>query len=261
MGKSGGTALITGASAGIGRELARLAARDGHDLVLVARRKDRLQALAQELEGPYGVRATVMEADLADPAAAGTIVERVDAAGIVVDFLINDAGFGSHGPYAQADFARQSEMVDVNIRALMALTHGFLPKMLARRSGRILNVASLAGFVPGPYMATYYASKAFVLSFTEALAAEVRGTGVTVTASCPGPVATEFGAVAKSDRSNHFRAGVADAVSVARHGYRAMMAGKVVAVPGFMNKLTTLLVRLAPRAAVRAATTWMNKKS
>ena len=260
MSKSGRTVLITGASAGLGREFARLAARDGHDVVLVARRKDRLQTLAQELESACGVRATVIEADLANPSAPGLIVERIDAAGIVVDFLINNAGFGSHGAYAQTDFSRQSEMVDVNIRALMELTHRFLPKMLARKSGRILNVASLAGFVPGPYMATYYASKAFVLSLPEALATELCGTGVTVTASCPGPVATEFGAVAHSDRANHFRAGAADAVSVARHGYRAMMAGKVVAVPGFMNRLTTLVIRLVPRAAVRAATKWMNKK-
>jgi uncharacterized protein len=260
MSKSGRTALITGASAGLGREFARLAARDGHDVVLVARRKDRLQELARELEGSCGVGATVIDADLADLSAARTIVERTDAAGIVVDFLINNAGFGSHGAYAQADFARQSEMVDVNIRALMELTHRFLPKMLARKAGRILNVASLAGFVPGPYMATYYASKAFVLSFSEAVATELRGTGVTVTASCPGPVATEFGAVANSDRTNLLRSGAADAVSVARHGYRAMMAGKAVAVPGFMNKLTTLLIRLGPRSAVRTATTWMNKK-
>jgi short-subunit dehydrogenase len=260
MSKSGRTALITGASAGLGREFARLAARDGHDVVLVARRKDRLQELAHELEGAHGVVATVIDADLADPAAPQAVVERTCAAGIVVDFLINNAGFGSHGAYAQSDFARQSEMVDVNIRALMALTHRYLPKMLARRSGRILNVASLAGFVPGPYMATYYASKAFVLSFTEAVATEVRGTGVTVTASCPGPVATEFGAVANSDRTNLLRSGAADAVSVARHGYQAMMAGKVVAVPGFKNKLTTLLVRLGPRSAVRTAARWMNKK-
>lgn len=260
MRKSGRTALITGASAGLGREFARLAARDGHDVVLVARREDRLQALARELEDSWGVGATVIDADLADRSAARTIVERTRAAGIVVDFLINNAGFGSHGAYAEADFSRQSEMVDVNVRALMELTHRFLPMMLARKSGRILNVASLAGLVPGPYMATYYASKAFVLSFTEAVATEVRGTGVTLTASCPGPVATEFGAVANSDRTHLLRSGAADAVSVARHGYRAMMAGKVVAVPGFRNKLTTLLIRLAPRSAVRTATTWMNKK-
>lgn len=260
MGKSGRTALITGASAGLGREFARLAARDGHDVVLVARRKDRLLELAQELERVHGVNATVIDADLAERSAPQTIVERLEAAGIGVDFLINNAGFGSHGAYAKTDFARQAEMVDVNVRAVMALCHRFVPKMLERKSGRILNIASLAGFVPGPYMATYYASKAFVLSFSEALAAELRGTGITVTASCPGPVATEFGTVADSARTNLFRSGGADAVSVAGHAYRAMMAGKVVAVPGFMSKLTTLLVRVVPRAVVRRVTGWMNKK-
>jgi len=260
MGKSGRTALITGASAGLGREFARLAARDGHDVVLVARRKDRLQALAQEIEGAHGVRAIVLDADLSDRAAPQAIAAKLEGAAITVDFLINNAGFGSHGLYVRADFARQSEMVDVNIRALMELTHRLVPQMLARKSGRILNVASMAGFAPGPYMATYYASKAFVLSFSEALAAELRGTGVTVTVSCPGPVATEFGAVANSDRTNLFRSGAADAFAVARHGYRAMMAGKVIAIPGFMNKMTTLLIRLGPRAAVRRVAVWMNKK-
>jgi hypothetical protein len=124
-----------------------------------------------------------------------------------------------------------------------------------------LNVASLAGFVPGPYMATYYASKAFVLSFTEALAAELRGTGVTVTASCPGPTATEFGTVAESDRTNLLRGGGADALAVARHAYQGMLAGKVVAIPGFMNKLTAQVIRFSPRAGVRRVAAWMNKKA
>lgn len=260
MGKSGRTALITGASAGLGRELARLAARDGHDVVLVARRKDRLQELAQELEGAHSVRATVMEADLSNRATPLAMLERARSAGIAVDFLINNAGFGSHGAFAESDFARQAEMVDVNVRALMELTYRFLPQMLARKSGRILNVASLAGFVPGPYMATYYASKAFVLSFTEALSAELAGTGVTVTASCPGPVATEFGAVARSDRTNLLRGGGADAGAVARHAYRSMLAGKVVAIPGFRNKLSAQVIRLSPRAGVRRVAAWMNRK-
>jgi len=248
MGKSGLTALITGASAGLGRELARVAARDGHDVVLVARRKDRLQELAKELEAAHGITAIVIDA------------ERVQAAGLSIDFLINNAGFGSYGPFAETDLARQTEMVDVNIRALMELTHRLLPQMLAHKSGRILNVASLAGFAPGPYMATYYATKAFVLSFSEALAAELRGTGVTITASCPGPTATEFGAVAKSDRTNLFRAGAASAASVARHGYQAMLAGKVVAIPGLANKLTALSIRLGPRAVVRRIAAWLNQK-
>jgi short-subunit dehydrogenase len=149
-------------------------------------------------------------------------------------------------------------MIDVNVRALVELTRLFLPGMLARKRGCILNIASIAGFVPGPYMATYYASKAFVLSFTEALAAELRGSGVTATASCPGPTATEFGAVANSDRTNLFRRGVADAPSVAGHAYRAMLAGKVVAIPGLMNKLIAQLVRISPRALLRSTTAGLN---
>ncbi|HEX7506237.1 MAG TPA: SDR family oxidoreductase, partial [Polyangia bacterium] len=180
-------ALVTGASAGIGRALARLAAKDGHDLVLVARRRDRLEELSAELTAAHGVQVTVIAADLSDHAAPAAIAERLRSDGKHVDFLINNAGFGSCGPFSQAVLDREVEMIHLNIRALVQLTHLFLPEMLARRSGRILNVASVAGFVPGPYMATYYASKAFVLSFTEALSAELLGTGVSITASCPGP--------------------------------------------------------------------------
>jgi uncharacterized protein len=259
MGKSGRTALITGASAGLGREFARLAARDGHDVILVARREERLRELAGELGAAHAVSATVIAADLADSDAPRAIVEKIHAAGLSVDFLINNAGFGSRGAYGDSDFSREAEMLDVNIRALMELTHRFLPSMLASKSGRILNVASLAGFVPGPYMATYYATKAFVLSFSEALAVELRDTGVTVTASCPGPTSTEFGAVANSHRTNLFRAGGADAARVALHGYRAMLAGRAVAIPGVANKLTAQVVRLSPRAAVRRVAGWLNK--
>jgi hypothetical protein len=143
----------------------------------------------------------------------------------------------------------------------MELTYRFLPPMLARKSGRVMNVASLAGFVPGPYMATYYASKAFVLSFSEAVSAELRGTGVTITAFCPGPTATEFGAVARAERTNLFRGGGTGAVAVARHGYRAMVAGRAVVIHGFANKTTALTVRFSPRAAVRMIAAWLNKKS
>ena len=258
MTNKGTTALITGASAGIGRELARLAARDGHNLVLVARRRDRLEELAGELTGAHSVAVTVIAADLGDPASPQSIAESVRSAGIDVDFLVNNAGFGSRGPFGQTDPARQLEMIDVNVRALVEMTRLFLPGMLARKRGRILNIASIAGFVPGPFMATYYASKAFVLSFTEALAAELRGSGVTATASCPGPTATEFGAVANSDRTNLFRRGVANAPSVAGHAYRAMLAGKVVAIPGLMNKLIVQSVRISPRALLRSIAAGLN---
>jgi short-subunit dehydrogenase len=259
MRKSGKTALITGASAGLGCEFAKLAAQDGHDLVLVARRRDRLEALANELGAAYGVRATVLTADLGDAAAMRQIAEGVAAAGLHIDILINNAGFGSHGAFAELKLGRELEMIDVNVKALVELTHRFLPSMVARRQGCILNVASVAGFVPGPYMAIYYASKAFVLSFTEALAAELRGTGVTATAACPGPTATEFGSVARSDRTNLFHNRAAAAPAVARHGYRAMLAGQVVAIPGLKNKLILQVLRITPRAVLRSIVTKLNR--
>jgi short-subunit dehydrogenase len=252
------TALITGASAGLGREYARLFAKDGHDLVLVARRRERLDELARELKAAHGTTCTVIAADLATPGAGRQIADQVQAAGRTIDFLVNNAGFGKRGPFAQSDVRLQLEMIDVNMRALVELTHRFLPGMLERKQGRILNIASMAGFVPGPFMATYYASKAFVVSFTEALAQELHGSGVTATASCPGPTATEFGDVAGSSKSNLFKRRVADAASVARHGYRAMLAGTVVAIPGLQNKLSVQSVRIAPRAVVRAISAKLN---
>ena len=259
MARSEETVLLTGASAGIGRELARLAAGDGHDLVLVARRQDRLEELAAELGAAHGVRVTVIAADLSDRATPGQIAERIHTAGTRVDYLINNAGFGTCGPFQEVVLEREMEMIEVNVRALVQLTRLFLPEMLARKRGRILNIASVAGFVPGPFMATYYASKAFVLSFTEALARELRGSGVTVTASCPGPTATEFGAVARNKDTHLFRRGVADAASVAGHAYRAMLAGKVVAIPGLMNKLIAQSIRISPRSVVRALVAYLNR--
>jgi len=260
MKNTGSCALVTGASAGIGQEIARLFAKDGHHLFLVARRRERLEALANQLSAQHQVSVGVLVEDLANPGAPGRILEQVRKAGVGIDFLVNDAGFGSHGNFAEADREVELRMVDVNVRAVVELCHRFLPAMLARRQGRILNFASVAGFVPGPLMATYYASKAFVLSFTEALAAELRGTGVTATAACPGPTRTEFGRVAKTDETRLFRIGVADAASVARHAYQAMMAGKVVAIPGFMNKVNAFLPRLGPRSVVRGLVARLNRK-
>ena len=252
------TALITGASVGIGRELAKLFAADGHDLVLVARRKDKLDELAAELT-KAGVGATVIPSDLTDPAAPAALVERVRAAGIEVEFLVNNAGFGSNGAFHELDEKRELEMIQVNVTALVQLTRRFLPAMVARKSGRILNVGSTAGFVPGPFMADYYATKAYVISFTEAIAFELKGTGVTATVLCPGATATEFAAVAGNDKSPLFKSGVADAVSVARHGYRAMMAGRVVAIPGARNKVLIQSLRVSPRAAIRSIAAGLNR--
>jgi len=254
------TALITGASAGLGLEYARLFALDGHDLVLVARRKDKLEALARELEKAHGIRAHVVAEDLTDAGAPQRIFDRLASEKVEVAFLVNNAAFGSQGRFAELDAAREVDMVQVNIRALVHLTRLFLPGMIARKFGHVLNIGSTAGFVPGPYMATYYASKAFVLSFTEALAYECKGTGVRVTVSCPGATATEFAAVAGNDKTRLFQQGqVADAASVARHGYRAMHRGKTIAVPGLLNKLVALSPRLGPRALARAVTAYLNR--
>jgi hypothetical protein len=253
------TALITGASAGLGVEFAKLFAKDGHDVALVARRRDKLDEVAADVAKAHGVKASVFAADLTDPAAPKKLYDAVAAAGGDVEFLVNNAGFGSNGAFVEVEAGRELDMIEVNVKALVHLTRLFLPGMVARKSGRVMNVGSTAGFVPGPFMATYYASKAFVISFTEALAYELRGTGVTATVLCPGATATEFAAIAGNDKSALFKGGVADAVSVAAHGYRAMMAGKVMAIPGLRNKLTLQATRFSPRAMVRGVAARLNR--
>ncbi len=253
------TALVTGASAGIGRELARLFARDGASLVLVARRRDRLEQLAVELRGAGAPSVLVVDLDLGDRGAPSAIEAAVAAAGLEIDVLVNNAGFGSNGTFAALDAARELEMVQVNIAAVVDLTRRFLPGMLARRQGRILNIGSTAGFQPGPFMATYYASKAFVNSFTEGLAFELRGTGVSATLSCPGPVATEFGAVAGSDSSRLFDMGVARPEVVAAEAYAATNAGRSRVVHGFMNAFGAQVQRLSPRTAILAVAARLNQ--
>ena len=256
---TGKTALVTGASSGLGLELARLFARDGHDLIVVARRRDHLEALATGLAADHGVAARIIAEDLADPIAPVRIVEELKARRIHVDFLVNCAGFGTNGPFAASDLGRELAMLQVNAGALMHLTGLLLPGMIARRSGRILNLGSTAGFQPGPNMAIYYASKAFVNSFTEALAYELRGTGVTATVSCPGATATEFSAVAGTSESRLFRLGAMAAGDVAAHAYGAMMAGKVMSLPGWRAKLGLHLLRIGTRAQARAVTARLNQ--
>jgi short-subunit dehydrogenase len=243
-----GTALITGASSGIGAELAKVCAARGHDLILVARRQAELEDLAAALSREHGIRARVVAADLADAAAPQAIFEQVR--GTPVDILINNAGFGLRGAFAETEWAVEARMVQVNIAALLHLTKLFLPEMIRRRSGRIMNVGSTAGFVPGPCMSVYYASKAFVLSFSEAIANELQGTGVTVTDLCPGPTRTEFGKVAGAANTRLARGATMSAADVAREGYDAMMAGKVVAIAGARNRWTMLVTRLVPRSLV-----------
>jgi hypothetical protein len=252
------TALITGASAGLGLEFAKRFAADGHDLVLVARRRDRLEALAGQLQQAHGVKAHVVAADLAVSDGPRRVLEEVRRLEVSVDFLVNNAGFGTSGAFSEIDLKRELEMVQVNIVALLELTRALLPGMVARKSGRILNIGSTAGFQPGPFMAAYYASKAFVNSFTEALWYELRGTGVTATVSCPGATATEFAAVAGNDRSRLFRMGAASPSAVAREAYRAMMAGRPIVVHGMRNKVGVQLLRVSPRGAIRAVAAALN---
>jgi short-subunit dehydrogenase len=253
------TALVTGASSGLGLELAQLFAVDGHDVVLVARRKPELEALAARLVAERGVAAHVIPADLADAAAPERLVAELGRRGLEIEFLVNNAGFGARGPFTTLDLRRQLDMVQVNIASLVHLTGLLVPGMIARKSGRILNLGSTAGFQPGPGMAVYYATKAFVNSFTEALAFELRGTGVTATLSCPGATETEFGAVANNGKTKLFKAGAMKAAPVAAAAYRAMMAGKVSLVHGARNKLIIQSQRLAPRAAVRAVAARLNQ--
>jgi uncharacterized protein len=244
-----GTALITGASSGLGAEFARIFAADGHDLVLVARRERKLQLLAAELSQRHGVGARVIAADLARPAAPTEIVDRLRGDAVEVDYLVNNAGFGHLGPFVSTDRATELQMIQVNVVAPTDLARLLLPSMVARGYGRVLNVASTAAFVPGPFMAVYYATKAYVLSLSQALSNELRGTGVTVTVLCPGPTQTGFAAAAGTAASAPIqRHMVMDAASVARAGYRGMRRGQATVVPGLVNKLLTQSTRLIPRS-------------
>jgi uncharacterized protein len=254
-----GTALVTGASAGLGRDFAKLFANDGHDVVLVARRRDRLEELARELVSAHGIAAHVIDADLADAATPRRICDDLDGRGLAIDFLVNNAGFGATGSFAASNPEREIGMVQVNVTALVELTRRLLGGMLSRRRGRILNVGSTAGFQPGPFMATYYASKAFVNSFTEALAYELEGSGVTATLSCPGATATEFAGHAGNADSLLFRMGAADSAGVAGEAYRAMMSGDRMVIHGITNKLGVQALRLSPRAAVLGLAARLNK--
>lgn len=243
------TALVTGGSGGIGLELAKNLARAGFDLVLVARKRDTLEAAAGQLEGKFAVKAHVFAADLRLPDAPQAIFDFLRNENIDIDVLVNNAGFGLGGEFADTAIQRELDMIQVNIAALTHLTKLFIPAMIKRRAGRVLNVASTAAFQPGPLMAVYYATKAYVLSFSEALSEELRNTGVSVTALCPGPTQTDFAEAAQMTNSRLFNAfGVADAADVAKYGYDAMMQGKRLAIPGIRNKIIAQANRLAPRA-------------
>ncbi len=245
------TVLVTGASSGIGWELAKCFAADGCRMILLARKRQALEALAEELHRAHKTHAEVLPADLSEPAAPARIFGHLEAHGVRVDVLVNNAGFGARGGFAQLPLDRQLEMVQVNVTALTHLTGLFLPGMIARRRGGVLNVASTASFQPGPGMAIYYATKAYVLSFSEAVAEELAGTGVTVSALCPGPTATNFTAVAGERASDFFLRAAMPAEAVARAGHDGFRQGRFVVMPGFRNRLLALGTRLGPRSLVR----------
>lgn len=245
------TVLVTGASSGIGLELAKLFAANGDDLVLVARREDRLTALAAELSAKHGVTASAVAGDLAKADGVKELAIEIGRKGHVIDVLVNNAGFGLLGPFAKLPFDRQLEMIQVNVMATTALAGLYLPGMLARGRGGILNVASLAAFQAGPEMAVYYATKAYLLSFSEALFEETRRQGVTVTALCPGPSPTEFGEVAGASEANLFKFGVVSATEVAKAGFDGFQAKKAIVIPGAMPKIAALSTRLVSRGFTR----------
>lgn len=251
------TVLITGASSGIGEELARVFAAHGNHLVLVARRRDRLESLAASLRTLHGVEVMVIDCDLTDPAVPGWLEQQLDERKMTVDVLVNNAGFGAVGPFAELPLEQQLNMLRLNVFAVTELTRRFLPPMLRRNRGAILNVASTAAFQPGPNMAVYFASKAFVLALTEAVAHEVAQSAVRVTCLCPGPTVTEFIGRAGAKDIPLFRLGPMRADQVANYAYRALQRGKFVAIPGLGNRLVAFLVRLTPRPIVRRISAWL----
>jgi short-subunit dehydrogenase len=251
------TVLITGASSGIGRELAKCFAAEGSRLALVARSGGPLQTLADEVRKLYKIDARVFTVDLARPEAPSQLLSHLQTAGFKVDVLVNNAGFGAQGAFAHISLERQLQMLQLNIVTATHLTRLLLPGMIERRRGGVLNVASTAAFQAGPHMAVYYASKAYLLSFSEALTEEVAGTGVRVTALCPGPTATNFFAAAGIHRSRLLNLSSMSAAAVARIGHGAFRQGRAVAIAGVGNQLLALSVRLVPRfVARRIAGSW-----
>lgn len=253
MAQASKTALITGASVGIGRELTKLFAQDGYNLVLVARNAARLQQVAADLEKQFGVSAKAFPLDLSSSAAPQFLFDQLQREKIAIDVLVNNAGYGKLGAFASMPYAESAGQIELNITSLTHLTKLFVAPMLERKSGCILNVASTAGFQPGPLMAVYYATKAYVISFSEALANELQRTGVTVTCLCPGLTDTEFQTRAGTEKTTLFRrTRPMDAATVARDGYRALMKGKPLVISGIRNRLLMESLRISPRNVVTA---------
>ncbi|BBJ29026.1 SDR family NAD(P)-dependent oxidoreductase [Athalassotoga saccharophila] len=239
--------LITGSSSGIGLEFAKLFAKDGHDLVLVARQEDKLKAIAKDLEGQFGVSVMTIAKDLSIPSASDEIFDELKKSSVEVEILVNNAGFGSYGAFVKTDLKTSLEMIEVNVSALTHLTRLFLPSMIERGHGKILNVASLAAFPPGPYMNVYYSTKAYVLSFSVALNEELKGLGVQVTVLCPGPTDTNFQKRIGLTSAETFSIKSMSAEKVAKIGYKGLKDGKLIVIPGFINKLTAFALRFVPK--------------
>jgi short-subunit dehydrogenase len=255
------TVLITGGSGGIGYELAKLFARDGYNLVLVARSAEKLGQVAKELQ-TSSVRVKTLAIDLAEAPAPKFVFDQMQREGIAVDILINNAGFGAYGEFSQMRHQEILGQINLNITALTELTRFFAQPMINRGQGRIMNVASTAGFQPGPLMAVYYATKAYVISFSEALANELHGSGVSVTCLCPGATHTGFASRAGNEATRVFkRSGVMSADRVALDGYRALMKGRTLAISGMQNWITAQSTRFAPRKMVTAVSRWVSEKS
>ena len=244
------TALITGASSGLGEQFAYALARQKYDLVLVARRKDRLESVAAKARELGAERIEIIVADLARREAPQQIRDQLTAARLQIDYLVNNAGFGTNGPFNLLAPDRELEEVDLNVTALVALTRLLLPAMIERHAGTIINVASTAGFQAIPYMSTYAATKAFVLSFTSGLAGELVGTGIRCLALCPGPVATEFQSVAKNEHGRMPKIAFVSAERVVAEGIAAAASGRTVYIPGLLNFVTAQTTRIVPRAVI-----------
>lgn len=245
-----GTALITGASSGIGMELCRILARNHYALILVARNRDKMDRFSKELSQLSGASVDFIAQDLSSAGVGQDVFKAATAISKNIDILINNAGVGLFGSFADTSLARELEMIHLNITTLTELTKLFLPSMLKKGHGKILNVASTAAFQPGPLMAVYYATKAYVLSFSEAIAEELRGTGVTVTTLCPGPTDTGFKEAAKLEESKLFKTGVMSAATVAEAAYKGMMKGTRIVIPGATNWILVESVRFLPRHLV-----------
>jgi uncharacterized protein len=253
------TVLVTGASSGIGLELAKCFAADGCRLVLLARNTSALEALAGELRRIHQIEVLVVTADLSLSETPARVFQELQGRGVVVDVLVNNAGFGASGTFAGLPLQRQLDMIHVNLTSLTALTGLFLPGMIERRRGGLLNVGSVAGYLPGPGMAIYFATKAFVLSFTEALAEELAGTGVTAMVLCPGPTESNFGNVARGLKARRVKTGKMTAKTVAKHGLRAFRQGKLVSISGWRNQFLVFLIWILPRVMVRKMVKFFNQ--